>query len=89
MLLMPKLIKLIDKFKKITSKKIFIKWSKGFKLSGSLDHRIKLKYLCRNNHGRPQLHIKLELNTFRNDRMRTLNVFCALSDVAPLLSRYC
>ncbi|KAK9511884.1 hypothetical protein O3M35_000454 [Rhynocoris fuscipes] len=29
----------------------------------------------------------LQLNTFRNDRIRTLNVFCTSGEVASLLSR--
>ncbi|KAK9511626.1 hypothetical protein O3M35_000248 [Rhynocoris fuscipes] len=42
---------------------------------------------CWNNHGRELLHIKLHLSTFRNDRIRTLSVFCAFGEVAALLSR--
>ncbi|KAK9499637.1 hypothetical protein O3M35_002646 [Rhynocoris fuscipes] len=46
-----------------------------------------MKFVCRNNLGRGLLNIKLQLNTFRNDRIRTLNVFCASGEVAPLFSR--
>ncbi|KAK9498815.1 hypothetical protein O3M35_003372 [Rhynocoris fuscipes] len=36
--------------------------------------------------GRGLLNIKLQLNTFRNDRIRTLNVFCASVKWHPCLS---
>ncbi|KAK9502733.1 hypothetical protein O3M35_011443 [Rhynocoris fuscipes] len=47
-----------------------------------------MKFVCRNNLVRELLNIKLQLNTFRNDRIRALNVFCASGEVAPLLSRW-
>ncbi|KAK9496491.1 hypothetical protein O3M35_013225 [Rhynocoris fuscipes] len=54
---------------------------------GSPDYRIKLEFICRNNLGRELLNIKLQLNTFRNDRIGTRNVFCASGEVASLFSR--
>ncbi|KAK9510549.1 hypothetical protein O3M35_005301 [Rhynocoris fuscipes] len=47
-----------------------------------------LKLICMNKLGRKLLNIKLQLNTFRNDRIRTKNVFYATSGVAPLFSRW-
>ncbi|KAK9503067.1 hypothetical protein O3M35_011717 [Rhynocoris fuscipes] len=47
-----------------------------------------VKFVCRNKLCRELVNIKLQLNTFRNDRIRKLNVFCASGKVATLLSRY-
>ncbi|KAK9505450.1 hypothetical protein O3M35_009508 [Rhynocoris fuscipes] len=48
---------------------------------------IKLTFDCEICLVRDLLNIKVQLNTFRNERIRTLNVFCASDEVAPLLSR--
>ncbi|KAK9500014.1 hypothetical protein O3M35_002927 [Rhynocoris fuscipes] len=61
--------------------------SNAFKKNGSPDYRIKLKFISQNTLGREQLNIKLQLNTFRNDRIRTLNMFYASGEMAPLLTR--
>ncbi|KAK9506304.1 hypothetical protein O3M35_008263 [Rhynocoris fuscipes] len=44
------------------------------------------KFLHINTLGRKLLNIKLQLNTFRNDRIRVQNVFYVSSEVATCLA---